>query len=186
MLGGWKSFVFGSMDNCSSKTRHRVQVTITWVWRVHPHDIHCPIRSSLEPVTGAGLWLYLQFNYRNNEGNGENKDRAFEAGSALHFSFDLAQNRTAFEYSVSYSPFVPSPRDEKLTEEVKREALSTVRRSPVWRWGEWFGKVLHLVFTLCCYSLFSFAFRVSTDRCVQKEDWSLGKPSKYILDICTF
>lgn len=82
-------------------------------------------------MTGAGLWLYLQFNYRNNEGNGKNKAHAFEAGSALRYSFDLAQNRTAFEYSVSYSPFVPSTRDEKLIEEVKREALRTVRRSPV-------------------------------------------------------
>lgn len=82
-------------------------------------------------MTGAGLWLCLQFNYRNNEGNGENKDHASEAGSALRYSFDLAQNRTAFEYSVSYSTFVHSPRDEKLIEEVKREALRTMRTSRV-------------------------------------------------------
>lgn len=123
MLAGRKSFDFGSTKDCSSKTRHLVQVTITSVWRAHPQGINRLVRSSLGSVTAAGLWLYLQFNYRSNEGNEENKDHASEAGSALRYSFDLAQNRTAFEYPVSYSTLVHSPGDEKLTAEVKREAL---------------------------------------------------------------
>lgn len=90
----WEEIIcLRSMDDCYSKTRHQVQVTITRVWASHPHGINCPIRSSLEAGIGAGLWLHFQFNYRNNEGNREKKEKRImplRQNLPLSYSLDLA------------------------------------------------------------------------------------------------